>query len=248
MAFLDDSPVEREHIRLELPEVTVIEVPADRMLRGQAVRDSPVFEHLSMSQEDGERSRLYANQGKRADLQRRAPSLEDFLRSLDMEMEMAEMSPGSLTRVAQLTQKTNQFNLTTRRYSEQEIAEAAGNPEARVYQVRVRDRFGDNGLVVVAITRHAEGAWEIDTLLLSCRVIGRTIENAMLARIAEDAVANGARRLRGWFLATKKNQPASGFYAANGFSLVNGGDGATQWELDLDAKHPACPDWIVCRS
>ena len=248
LAFLDDSAVEREQIRLELPEVTVIDVPDDRMQWAPALRSCPQLERLSLSDEDRQRSRMYVEQGQRTDLQRRAGSLEDFLRSLEMVIDMREMSPEALPRVAQLTQKTNQFNLTTRRYSEQQLAELAGDPCARIYQVRVRDRFGDNGIVGVAITRASNGAWEIDTFLLSCRVIGRTVEKAMLAQIADDALAAGATRLRGWYLVTKKNQPASGFYADSGFSVVNGGDGATLWELQLQGDRPSRPDWIKCAS
>lgn len=248
LVFLDDSRVERERIRAALPEVTVIETPEDPMLRAQALRDCPLFERISVSHEDRQRSRLYAEQGQRADLQHRAATLEGFLQSLEMKMEMREMQPDALGRLAQLTQKTNQFNLTTRRYSEQELVQLASTPGARVYQVRVCDRFGDNGLVGVAIIRAAEDTWEIENFLLSCRVIGRTIENAMLARIANDAAAIGARRLKGWFLATRKNEPASGFYPGNGFTLVQGGDGATLWELDLDVKHPPFPAWISSQS
>jgi FkbH-like protein len=244
LAFLDDSPIERDRIRLALPEVAVIELSADPTLWARSLRDCPLFERLSLSAEDRERDHLYSAQRQRTDLERRTASLDDFLRSLEMQMEMRELSPEAVTRVAQLTQKTNQFNLTTRRYSEQEIAGLAADASARVYQVRVRDRFGDNGIVGVAITRDLGGAWEIDTLLLSCRVIGRTIEKAILARIADDAATAGVNRLRGWFLATKKNQPSSSFYSDNSFSRVEWGDGASLWELDLRASRPVRPDWI----
>ena len=247
LAFLDDSPAERELVRMELPEVTVIELPADPMGYAPALLDCPVLERLSLTDEDRSRDRLYAEQRERAELRQAAGSLEDFLRSLRMEMVMGPVEPGSMPRVAQLTQKTNQFNLTTRRYSEQEIRTLAAASGVRVYQARVADRFGDGGLVGVAITR-AEGAgWEIDTLLLSCRVIGRTVETAMLARLADDARTAGATRLRGWFLPTRKNTPASGFYPSHGFSLVESSDGGTRWEMDLGAASPRCPEWIALR-
>jgi FkbH-like protein len=163
-------------------------------------------------------------------------------------MYMATLKPESLTRVAQLTQKTNQFNLTTRRYSDQEVQAIAADPSADVYQVTARDRFGDNGIVGVAITRYTESACEIDSFLLSCRVIGRSLETAMLARIADDAVQRGSHRLRGWFLATRKNAPAGNFYPSHGFTLLENGDGAALWELDLDAGQPQAPDWIACHA
>jgi FkbH-like protein len=246
LAFLDDSQVEREHIRLQLPEVTVIELPADSMLYAQAVRETQELERLGLTREDHDRGRLYEEDRRRSELHREATSLENFLRALKTEMAMSTLELDSLTRVAQLTQKTNQFNMTTRRYSDQEIQVIAADPNARIYQVRARDRFGDNGIVGVAITRDSDGVCEIDTFLLSCRVIGRALETAMLARIAGDAIERGSRRLRGWFLATRKNAPASAFYASQGFTLLESGDGGTLWELDLDVRQPRCPDWIAC--
>jgi FkbH-like protein len=248
LAFLDDSSIERERIRLELPQVTVVELPADSMLYAQALLDCPELERLSLTDEDRARGRLYEEQRRRSELQQGSASLEGFLHSLEIEMEMREMDPDSLPRVSQLTQKTNQFNLTTRRYSEQELHALAADPSARVYQVRVRDRFGDNGIVGVAITRSADGFRAIDSFLLSCRVIGRTLETAMLAQIASDALDEGTLRLRGWFLSTRKNAPASEFYASHGFTLLESGDGASHWELDLEAHRPRCPEWIVCNS
>ena len=227
--------------------MTVIELPADPMGYAAAVLDCAVLERVSLTDEDRRRDRLYAEQRERAELRQTATSLEDFLRSLQMEMTMGPVEPASVARVAQLTQKTNQFNLTTRRYSEQEIRTLAAAPDVRVYEARVSDRFGDSGLVGVAIARAGGGTWEIDTLLLSCRVIGRGVETAMVARLADDARAAGAPRLGGWFLPTKKNTPASGFYASHGFSLVESSDGGTRWEIDLGAASPRCPEWIALR-
>lgn len=244
IAFLDDNPAERERVRLELPEVTVVELPPDPMQYARTLLDCPVFERLSLTDEDRRRGRLYADQRRRAELQRTAASLQDFLMSLEMQMAMGPAEPASLPRVAQLTQKTNQFNLTSHRYGEQQVRALAADPCARVYQVRLRDRFGDSGLVGVAITREAGQAWEIDTLLLSCRVIGRTIETAMLSRLSDDARASGVGRLWGWFLPTRKNAPASDFYPSNGFSQVESSDGARRWELDLRAGGPRRPEWI----
>lgn len=244
LAFLDDSPAERERIRQELPEVTVIDLPADPMGYAGALRRCPVLERLSLSDEDRARSRYYAEQRERAELQRTVTSVEDYLRSLRMEMEMCELRTASLGRVAQLTQKTNQFNVTTRRYTEAEVGELAADPCTRVYQVSVRDRFGDNGLVGVAVTRDAAEACEIDTLLLSCRVIGRTVETAMLARLAQDARDRGLRSLRGWFLPTARNAPASDLYPKHGFVLVERGEAGSLWELHLTAPGLATPEWI----
>lgn len=247
LAFLDDNPVERAWVREQLPEVTVLELPADPMGFADAVRTSPVFERLALTEEDRERGRMYAEQRVRAELQTSAASLEDFYRSLAMEVEIGPVTPATLARTAQLTQKTNQFNLTTRRYSEEQVSAFAADPACRAYTIKVKDRLGDNGLVGVAITRDdpAAARCEIDTLLLSCRVIGRTVETAFLAHIAGEARARGIRTLAGWYLPTKKNPPARDFYTAHGFKAVAERDGGTLWELDLSAAAaPACPPWI----
>jgi FkbH-like protein len=189
---------------------------------------------------------MYRGQRERLKLETSAASREDFYRSLDQRAEIGRVSAATLARVAQLTQKTNQFNLTTRRYSEPQIAALADSPEWRVYWIRVRDRFDDNGLVGVAIIRLDDAAWKIDTLLLSCRVIGRTVETAFLAHLVEDAAAGGARAIEGWFLPTNKNAPASDFYPNHGFRLAETADCGTRWALDLQQNTVRCPEWIRC--
>jgi len=244
IAFLDDNPVEREWVRDQLPEVTVIDLPDDPMGYGQALRNNPVFERLNVSAEDRQRGRYYAEQRLRTELEQSITSLEDFYYSLQMEVEVSLVTPATLARVAQLTQKTNQFNLTTRRYSEQQIAEIAADPNSRIYSIRVRDRFGDNGLVGVAITYYRGQDCEIDTFLLSCRVIGRTVETALLSTIAEQACLEGSQRLVGWFLPTKKNAPAKAFYSSHGFTCSGEQDQETRWEFDLTGGQIISPPWI----
>ncbi len=244
VAFLDDNPVEREHVRREAPEAIVLELPGDPMHFAQAVRDAPVFERLTLSEEDRQRNRYYAAGRERAALEQAASSPEEFYRSLEQEAEIQPVNALTLARVAQLTQKTNQFNLTTRRYSEQQIAEMMSCPGWQVLSLKVRDRYADNGLVGLAILRDAGAVCEIDTFLLSCRVIGRTVETALLAYIAAQARARGAARLEGWFLPTKKNAPAGDFYQRHGFALVEDRDGSQWWGLDLSGAELRCPEWI----
>jgi len=247
LAFMDDNPVERTWVREQLPEVTVLELPADPMGFAPALRDSPVFERLAISEEDRERGRMYAEQRQRAELQATAGSLEDFYRSLQMSVEIALVTPATLARTAQLTQKTNQFNLTTKRYTEQQIAELSAAPGGRVYNVRVADRFGDNGLVGVVITRQVNEDCEVDTFLLSCRVIGRTVETAILAIVAQEAAKAGAKTLGGWFVPSKKNAPAKDFYRQHALTSTREKDGATWWQLPLPAAALVCPAWIDLR-
>jgi FkbH-like protein len=157
---------------------------------------------------------------------------------------MAAVTPASLVRVAQLTQKTNQFNTTTRRYSEQQLTAMAASSDGHVYTVRVRDRFGDNGLVGVVITHDAAGSCEIDTFLLSCRVIGRTVETAILSFVAEQARVRGMKSLQGWFLPTKKNAPARDCYASHHFQVLEERDNGCLWSLDLNRQDIVCPVWV----
>ncbi len=244
LAFLDDNPAEREHIRASLPEVTIIDLPSDPMAFAGVVRAHPVFERLAISEEDTERSRYYAEQRSRESVRGAAGSVEEFYRSLDQEVEIAQVTAATLARAAQLTQKTNQFNLTTRRYREQQLSELAEMPGWDLYTVRVKDRFGDNGIVGLMLTRTSEGACEIDTFLLSCRVISRTVETAMLAFLTDECRSRGVHHLSGWFLPTAKNRPAAGFYAAHGFEPDAEKDGGTRWTLDPASGAIACPDWI----
>jgi FkbH-like protein len=246
VAFLDDNPVERQQVRAAAPEVHVIDLPDDPMRFARAIREAPVFERLSLSAEDLQRGDMYRGQRERLKLESSATSREDFYRSLDQRAEIGRVSAATLARVAQLTQKTNQFNLTTRRYSEQQIAAIADSPEWRVYWIRVRDRFDDNGLVGVAIMGLEDAAWRIDTLLLSCRVIGRTVETAFLAHLVEEAAAAGARAIEGWYLPTNKNAPASDFYPNHGFRLAETKDCGTRWALDVQQDTVRCPEWIRC--
>lgn len=247
LAFLDDNPREREWVRVQMPEVMVVELPDDPLDYEWALRREPAFERLSLTDEDRARGRMYAEQRQRRVSERSSETLEDFYRSLEMSLEMDEATPEMLERVAQLTQKTNQFNLTTRRYSVPQISEFTKAAEWSVHAARVRDRFGDNGIVGVIIVRYDGPVCEIDTLLLSCRVIGRTVETAMLAGLARQARQRGAQHLRGWFIPTAKNAPAQDFYARHGFRLTEDADGKTLWEFDLTRAAIECPPWIEVR-
>ena len=244
LAFIDDNPFEREQVRKTLPEVTIIDLPHDPLGYAAAVRDCPVFERLTLSSEDQQRTGMYAEQRERSQAEQSFQSKEDFFRYLEQEAEVASVSPATLARVAQLTQKTNQFNLTTRRYTEQQVAEMAAQSDCQVLAIKVKDRFGDHGLVGVAITRDEADTCEIDTFLLSCRVIGRSVETALLAHIAQMAAARNRRRLLGKFLPTKKNAPARDFYAQHGFQRLEENEGGSVWSLSLQQNTIAIPEWI----
>jgi FkbH-like protein len=245
LAFLDDNPVERQRVRGELPEVMVVDLPEDPWQYATTVRACPFFERLSLSEEDRHRSEYYAAEKQRVALEASSSTREDFLGSLEQVAEIAPVNAVTLARVAQLTQKTNQFNVTTRRYSEQQISAMADDPTCQVLSIRVKDRYCDNGLVGVAVTRDTGAVCTIDTFLLSCRVIGRGVEAAFLAHLAEQAHLRGKVRLEGWFLPTKKNAPAREFYSAHGFEQIREEPQGTLWALDLETKGAAWPEWIT---
>ncbi|MGC4094728.1 MAG: HAD-IIIC family phosphatase [Polyangiaceae bacterium] len=246
LAFLDDNPTEREWVREQLPQVTVLDLPRDPLEWANVVLSAPVFERLSLSSEDLERSAYYAADRQREQLKQSTGSLEDFLRDLKTTAEVAQLDAATLPRIAQLTQKTNQFNLSTRRYTEQELAALQTDPSWHVLHMRVRDRFGDHGLVGVALGRVDGDTCEIDTFLLSCRVIGRTVETAFLSVLASVARQHGARKLVGWFRPTAKNAPARDFFQKHGFTQTELVDGASFWSLDLMRTEVPMPTWIDC--
>lgn len=234
LVFMDDNPVERAWVREQLPEVTVIELPSSPMGYWKALDDAACFDALTLTAEDRQRAAMYAEETQRQQLQTTAGNIEDFLRSLNLVLTVGLVDEATLPRVAQLLGKTNQFNLTTRRHDEAAIRDmcAAG---AGLW-VRVRDRFGDAGLVGVLLAVPDGETWRIDTFLMSCRVIGRKVETAMLALLERAAAARGVRRLTGEFIPTKKNQPAEKFLPEHGFTPYG-----ERWELRFDAPR-AMPD------
>jgi FkbH-like protein len=244
LAFLDDNAFEREQVRSALPEVKVIDLPKNPLEYASAVRNCAAFERLTLSAEDQQRTEMYAAQKQRAGAEQTFQSKEDFFRFLEQEAELEPVSDLTLARVAQLTQKTSQFNLTTRRYTEPQIADLVKLPEWNIFSIKVRDRFGDHGLVGVAITHDEGEQCEVDTFLLSCRVIGRTVETALLAHLAESAAQRGRKQLFGWFLPTRKNAPARNFYEQHGFERRATGSAGTLWTLDLQSSTLRCPEWI----
>jgi len=244
LAFIDDNPVERQQIRCALPEVMVVELPDNPQGYAEAIRDFAPFERLSLVSEDKQRARYYAAKRQARDLEHGAGSREDFYRSLEQRAIICSVTPLSLKRVAQLTNKTNQFNLTTRRYSEQQVEEMASKEGWEVCSIQVVDRFVDNGIVGVAIFHTQGSTCEIDTFLLSCRVIARTVETALLAHVVSQARRRGATQLRGWFLPTAKNAPAANFYQTHGFELLKQTEQGKLYGLDLASSDVQNPPWI----
>jgi FkbH-like protein len=244
IAFLDDNPAERQRVRFSLPEVAVIDLPEDPAGYASVLRAAAVFERSSITAEDRERGKLYHEQRERSQLAASANSIEDFYRSLEMHAELSEVTSSNLARIAQLTQKTNQLNMTTRRYTESDVIGMLQDSTWSLCGIRVVDKFGDNGIVGTMFLRTIDDTLEIDTFVLSCRVIGRTVESAMLAQACSIARARDCSRLTGWFLPTQKNKPAAGIYADHGFAIAGHTEQGTLWQFDVSKKMIETPPWI----
>jgi FkbH-like protein len=213
LAFFDDNPAEREQVRQALPEVAVIDVPADPSDYVRAIEDSLAFEAAALTAEDAARAAQYQAEAARQDLAARFDSLDDYLQSLEMVGELGPIDAASLPRVAQLLGKTNQWNLTTRRHSEAQVEALLAVPGAYGRTLSLRDRFGDHGLVGVILAVPDGEDLRVDTWLMSCRVIARTAEHFAFADLLAFARAQGARRLVGDYLPTRKNPQVAGLYA-----------------------------------
>lgn len=240
MLLIDDSPHERAWVRQQVPELRTPEVPADSTLYADWVGSVPSLIVLQTTDEDLQRTRQYQESRTRETYQGSLASYEDFLRGLGLRVEVSLVDEGNVARVVQLLAKTNQFNLTSRRHDENTLRRHVASGAWRVYTMRVADRFGDFGLTGVAIVVPGQEAWHLDSFLMSCRVIGKSVETALVARIAADARAGRASVLSAEFLDSGRNQVASTFLTNHGF--VGGAEG--QWHRSLELPGPEWPAWI----
>ena len=245
MVFVDDSPQERERMRQALPEVLVVDLPQSPFRYCQALQSLNDFNTLVLSEEDIRRGEMYYARRKRKQLMKTKKTLEEFLKSLNMTVEIKYANKYTIPRITSLINRTNQFNLTTRRYTQAEVEEMSNHPDKfQIYSLRVTDRFGDEGIVGVAIIRKEREKWIIDSFLMSCRVIGRKIETAFLAKIVEDAKKNGVLYLIGEHIPTKKNKPASSFYKDHGFEKIYEDKKISRWRLNLKESTIKMPEWV----
>ena len=197
LVFCDDNPVERESVRQLTPEVDVVRLPTDPAGYVRALADYPYFESTRLTEDDLHRTEQYRARAAAAAALGEASSLEDFLDSLDMEATFEPVGRSNLPRVAQLVGKTNQFNLTSRRRSEAELTELVADPATVAFAARLRDRYADHGLVAVVLARADGPDLDVDTWLMSCRVIGRSLEDLVLERLAAEAHERGCVGIRG---------------------------------------------------
>jgi FkbH-like protein len=245
LVLLDDNPAERQLVRDVLPEVDIIQLPEDPSRYARALADYPWFETAALTDEDRRRTEQYRARAKIAELEASSEEVESFYRSLGMHARMGPFDELRLPRITQLVNKTNQFNLTTRRYEETELRRFADRDDYATLWLELRDRFTDHGLVAVLIARQEGDTLDIDTFLMSCRVIGRTVESALLARLCWEARSRGCTRLRGTYVASAKNAVVGELYPRLGFRPMGEQDGSRMWTYDLERDGMILNEYII---
>jgi FkbH-like protein len=239
LVFADDNPFERTIVRRELPAVAVPELHEDPAFYARSIADGGYFEALQITPEDFERGGQYRANVARESLRASQTDLEGYLRSLGMELHWRPFDSVGLQRIVQLINKTNQFNLTTRRYTEAAVLAIMNAPGALTLQLRLIDQFGDNGIIGIVIGKPAQDVMHLDTWLMSCRVLGRQVEEATMNLVAERAAELGAAKLVGEYLPTKKNGMVREHYRKLGFECdALEETGASRWIKELAEYRP----------
>jgi FkbH-like protein len=239
VVFIDDHPVERARVREALPEVLVPEWPSDPMLYRKALMSLGCFERSSVSREDRERTRLYVTERHRSELKSQVGSLDDWLKTLGLTVTFDPLIEANLARATQLLNKTNQMNLSTRRLSESELMIWAAHPQRTLWTVHVADRFGPSGLTgLVSMELNGAGARIVD-FVLSCRVMGRKVEEAMVATAVQEARLRGLASVVARYVPTERNRPCLEFWEQrSGFTA---GDAARTFHWDARRAYPFPP-------
>jgi len=249
LVFLDDNPAERGLVRQQVPQVTTVEMPKDPAYYTRTLLSLDLFETVALTEEDLRRGALYQEQQARKQFEEstaEAGDLKAYLRGLQIQIKIDTANSFTIPRIAQLINKTNQFNVTTRRYTEAQVRSMAEDIDNwGVYSINVSDRFGDSGLTGVALVEKSRDSWKIDSFLMSCRVLGRGIEDALLHKIITDAKAHGAQELIGEFIPTEKNAPSADFFVNQGFTFIEEANTAMIWKLEVSARGHTMPDWLI---
>jgi FkbH-like protein len=230
IVFFDDDPVNREYMKTNLQQVKTVDLPSDPAQYPQVLQEIGEFDVLNITKEDAKRGQMYIQQRKRKELEHSSLNLHDFLKNLDIKITIKTADNFTIRRISQLTLKTNQFNLTTRRYQEEDIRQFANDDKIIVGCAQVEDKFGDNGVTGVFIVKKDQPTeWILDSFLLSCRVIGREVEKGILNHIISIAKKNGVKRLKAQFIPTQKNKPIESFLPDCGFKKED-----DHWVYDLN--------------
>lgn len=250
LVFLDDNPAERLQVRQALPEVAVPELPEDPAYYGQTLIAAGYFEALGFFEEDQKRADFYQDNAKRVQSLGQTTDMNAYLKSLAMQITLAPFDALGRARIVQLISKSNQFNLTTRRYSDLQIEAFETDPQIFTRQVRLADTFGDNGMISVIICKKHQTQWEIDTWLMSCRVLGRRVEEAVLQDMITHALTAKVETLIGEYRPNDRNIIVQQHYEKLGFTKIKEANDAEYWQLtlkdyvfkDLPMSYVSCPD------
>ncbi len=233
LVFVDDNPAERALVRQLAPEVTVPELPEDPSGYIHAIEQHRYFQVLSIADEDFKRTEYYRGNAERREAEAGASNVEDFLASLQMAGRIEPITPSSLERSTQLVNRSNQFNLTTRRYSSAELKSICEQSDWITRTVSLKDRFGDNGLISVLLARVDDGVMILDTWLMSCRVLKRGVEDYLLNHLVLTAREQGVTAIRGEYIPTEKNGLVRDHYEKLGFTRIREVNGRSLWELPV---------------
>ncbi len=235
MVFIDDSPAERELVRQMLPQVTVPDFPDQPYLFPEFIKGltEKYFSAYHLTREDLSRMQQYKENFARIQTQGRFADFENYLRSLEMELTVEPLDNVNITRISQMTQRTNQFNLTTHRYTEADILDFAKR-KYWIYALRVKDCFGDNGLTGLIILDKKKELARIDTFLLSCRILGRNIEDVFMRYMLMKLKNSGVHKIEASYIGTSKNGQVADFYDRIGFELRNNNEGTKNYYLNLN--------------
>jgi FkbH-like protein len=239
LVFLDDNPFERNIVREFLPQVVVPELPEDPSLYLQALAELNLFETASFSEADRQRADQYREEAQRSLVKTHYTNINDYLTSLGMEIKLERFNEFNLPRIAQLIQRSNQFNLMTRRYGEAACEAMMRDPAAAPLTLTLSDKFGDYGLISVVILKRVEDILEIDEYLMSCRVLQRGVENFAMNNIFAYAARTGAKKVVGHYIPSPKNDMVKDFFKNFGFEKTSeDGAGNSEWTLATDAFKP----------
>lgn len=228
MVFLDDNPFERNMVRTNIPEITVPELPEDPALYLEYILKLNLFETASLSEEDEHRTKQYQEEAGRVIAKRNFVNEDDFLASLTMTSEVRAFDKFNIPRVAQLSQRSNQFNLRTVRYTDEDVQKLSVSKEHDTFIFNLKDKYGDNGFIAIIILQKQVDSLFIDTWLMSCRVLKRGMENFTLNTIVEHAKKGGYKKIIGEYIPTSKNEMVKDHYEKLGFVLNN-----NLWELNI---------------
>lgn len=247
LVFWDDNPAERLFLRETLEDVYVVEPPSDPSLWSRMLNNSDLFDTLQLSKEDARRGQMYAEDRIRRDVGQKMPDFQSFLDLLDLKVSCQSITEKNISRIISLLNRTNQFNLTTRRHSEQHVRMLMKKPDWNIMCFSAQDRFGSYGIIGLSIVRIFSDYAELDSFVLSCRAMGKGIEDTMLAITLSQARQMGLKNLKAIYLPTKKNLPIKDYFPSKGFTLVSSTQQAVEYTLELHNKDVVIPKHVTVK-